>query len=792
MVDERVGFVISARNRASQAIDQARASLERLKKSARDTAKELQKPDKVATGLTRSIGGISQSSATLTIQLLNLQQIAVGVFRAQAQAVAALTVDISRQTTAVGNLARQFQTSAGFISELNFAAASVGATSSDVEQALGDLQQRAANIEQDFTRWGISVRDVRGELLPIEGILQRFSDRMAEASNETEAFAAADELGGDSLRRLLPLLRDGNAGLQRFLRTARASGATISETSVTIARDFVRSLREAQLSWDNLRRAIFDAVGPQITAAIDFISTRIQALARAARENGESIRTAFVGFLTAIPAVIRAIPPFVSTLNTVIRTISLIGGVASVATGNLFLLSASIGGVIVTNEVRNFAASLETTADNIAELADGVANAAQVSTGWNTVLKPLGDSLESTGNKSSILTERLKQQRAAAERLERQIGSLSNALEATQQSAFTIETGPITPFEAGPSPQIPDLSSVTAEQLQIQREFTEQFRQQADLRAQAAIVETQKIRDEALQLGTELETILNNLAQVRNQRQLEGFRVLEENTRRELEVIQQRLSEQQAIEQTAIQAAIEAKTLEQSTLTEIERRGHEMRKELRDTAVRNARNQARSFAQVGQTIGASIAMVADEQASAADVAKNVLADLLNALREQAIKAITISAAQGAAQSAAAPSVTSTGVAAPAVAAGVIAAMFSLITGLLATFHTGGRVGETDGQRLRRSNLGPVPGRGGSAREGLALVQAGETIRTEGQEMRLQRQLDQMDSPSQTNVTINNQSFFPPTWNDTIAAFGRVQDDLNFGARAARSTRAMAR
>lgn len=249
---------------------------------------------------------IAQSLAILGTSALGLRGV-IGVVRNLTSALVGMTravisdlPQIASEIASIGKQAERLGTSIRFMSGFQTATAGFGATAEDVTSALGDLQQRAANIPKDFQRWGVSTRDVNGQLVSAEELLKRVSDRLAETTNRTEQLAMVDELMGEPGRVLLPALEDGREAINRMIDDAERLGGTLNKTQVGIARGLRGAIAQASTAFDDLRTASLEALGRPVTRMIKVFAEELGNLTEFVRRNATEIGQNFVGALTAL------------------------------------------------------------------------------------------------------------------------------------------------------------------------------------------------------------------------------------------------------------------------------------------------------------------------------------------------------------------------------------------------------------------------------------------------------------------------------------------------------------
>lgn len=152
------------------------------------------------------------------------------------------------------------------ISALRYAAEQAGGTLSDLEMGIAGLSRTAyavATASREGTRaaiayeqLGISVRGAGGHLKDTNALFMEVIERLSRVSNETERAAIAQAIFGRGARRLLPMMREGAAGIEEMTERARELGIVWDQEDAQAARNFMNALDDVKRSVGSLGRAL--------------------------------------------------------------------------------------------------------------------------------------------------------------------------------------------------------------------------------------------------------------------------------------------------------------------------------------------------------------------------------------------------------------------------------------------------------------------------------------------------------------------------------------------------------
>ena len=213
--------------------------------------------------------------------------------------------DALRSAEQVDRMSRSLDVSRRRVQELTFTFARFGLEQKDVTDALSTLADRAQDAQQgaqgmidDFRTVGLTVDDLRGKS-PAE-LFDTFARAVANSDDTTAATAATVRILGDEVgQKLLPLIREGEAGLDRFAQQAQRAGfvmddsliqrsaeaaARIDQLRLTLSRSFERGILEGVVGeFEDFDRAIVEAgqsarefgevAGDALSAAADAAQT---------------------------------------------------------------------------------------------------------------------------------------------------------------------------------------------------------------------------------------------------------------------------------------------------------------------------------------------------------------------------------------------------------------------------------------------------------------------------------------------------------------------------------------
>ena len=293
-------------------------------------------------------------------------------------ALGAVVENFRETGTELARMSARTGTSVETLSELGYAASTVGGGLHDVEGALTGTGQavlaaRNGSVEaaRAFTMLGLSVSDLAA--MSPEQRFNAIADGLARIPNMTNRAAVAQQAFGGQVGNLLPLLAQGSAGLARLREQGAALGATMGGRDAQAAQALTGAWGQMRGALTGVGNAIGATLAPSITDLLGRITPIVAGVGRWVRQNEGLVRTvaavatglvvggtalvaigttisivgvALGGLATAIGVVI-AVTKFLilSAVAVAAALLTPVGALAALAIGALYA-SAAIGGFL--------------------------------------------------------------------------------------------------------------------------------------------------------------------------------------------------------------------------------------------------------------------------------------------------------------------------------------------------------------------------------------------------------------------------------------------------------------
>lgn len=226
------------------------------------------------------------------------------------------------------------------LSGLQFAAEQSGSSLEELEVSLRKMQRTLADAHlggeagaKALGKLGLSIAQLV-DLTP-EQQFEMIAEAISQIADPTMQTAAAMEIFGKSGTKLLPLLRNGAAGIQQLMEQARRLGLVMSKEDAEAAERFGDMMGRL---WRQIKMAVFHigaGLAPTLESLGEWISQVVGATSAWLQENRAlvTIIAGVAGGLTAAGLALMLLGPAISAVGMVITFI----------TGAFWLLGAAIG-----------------------------------------------------------------------------------------------------------------------------------------------------------------------------------------------------------------------------------------------------------------------------------------------------------------------------------------------------------------------------------------------------------------------------------------------------------------
>lgn len=197
-----------------------------------------------------------------------------------AAAGVALSVDFAKQTLdaagGIGELAEQLGTTNEMLQVYQFAAAQAGVKSGELEAGLSKLTQTLGNAAQGeegavkaFRAIGVNVLDAGGKVRQADEVIADIADKLANIEDPAKRASMVVDLFGRSGQRLLPLLTQGAAGIDKLRAAAKSAGAVLSDEMITAADEASDKIAAMETSVGKLAQTMMAGLAPAISSIAD-------------------------------------------------------------------------------------------------------------------------------------------------------------------------------------------------------------------------------------------------------------------------------------------------------------------------------------------------------------------------------------------------------------------------------------------------------------------------------------------------------------------------------------------
>ncbi len=196
---------------------------------------------------------------------------AFGLFAAK-KAVDSLIGSTVAAGDSFADMAKRTGVAVETLSALDFVAGQTGTQIEDLEKSMKILSNNMLDVargtgesRKTFKELGIAVKDSSGNLRPVVDVLMDAADTIGGMTDATKQAAFANDLFGRSGTALLPMLKEGRAGIQAMMDEAKRLGVVMSGETAAASDELGDSTAALMASIEGLKRSASAGIIPVLT-----------------------------------------------------------------------------------------------------------------------------------------------------------------------------------------------------------------------------------------------------------------------------------------------------------------------------------------------------------------------------------------------------------------------------------------------------------------------------------------------------------------------------------------------
>lgn len=221
---------------------------------------------------------------------------------------------------------------------------------------MADAEKGSGGAADAFRKMGIKIKGEDGKLRALDDVLSDIADSMSKMPNEAERLALAMKVMRGAGVSLIPMLKEGSAGIEKYREEARDLGLVMSESLIEDASANEEAQKRLKGAWQGVKN-IFGGPFLQMSAE------RANRMAHFIVQNKELLHTianhGFKAFFNVLEAGMRVMRFLVLVAKDLARGVLSLGNVLTVAAsaiGTLTLAMAIFGKESVLAALKSAAA----------------------------------------------------------------------------------------------------------------------------------------------------------------------------------------------------------------------------------------------------------------------------------------------------------------------------------------------------------------------------------------------------------------------------------------------------
>jgi len=199
---------------------------------------------------------------------------AAGAFAAAGAAIVALTKRTADAGDELAKMSKRTGLTVEFLAGLKHAAGLSGTSIEAMEKGMKTMAMSAAtaadgltSYTREFDKLGVTVTDTNGDLKAPEVLFREITTALSKMENQTQKAAIASRIFGRAGTQLLPMLVDGEAGINAMIKESKELGNVWTNETAKGAEDLNDALLRAETVISNIGQAFAVELIPEIEKA---------------------------------------------------------------------------------------------------------------------------------------------------------------------------------------------------------------------------------------------------------------------------------------------------------------------------------------------------------------------------------------------------------------------------------------------------------------------------------------------------------------------------------------------
>lgn len=147
-----------------------------------------------------------------------------------------------------------------------------GVTADMMAKSIRMLGIKATNGSKDFKKYGLTVKDSHGQLLPATKILENVADKYKQLGGGLKGAVFAQKIMGKSAMQMIPLLEKGSAGVRDMYEQAEKMGLVLSKDNMTAFAKFA----QVQKNFNQAMLGIQVSIGTKVLPYLSLLADKVQ------------------------------------------------------------------------------------------------------------------------------------------------------------------------------------------------------------------------------------------------------------------------------------------------------------------------------------------------------------------------------------------------------------------------------------------------------------------------------------------------------------------------------------
>jgi len=314
-----------------------------------------------------------------------------------ARGIARMIGSTTQAADRIGEISTQIGVNAQALQAWSFAAQMAGVEQESLAQAFGILARNAnaaargsTEMRETFARLGVQTTDANGQLRAADAIMLDVADGLSRVESDAERTALSLQVLGRGGRQLLPLFKQGAAGIEAASKEFEELGGGFTDEDIAAADQYQDSIVKLNLALTKLKILFVREILPSIQRFVNWLIRTTKGVLASGRAV-QLMKVALVALAGAAALMARSfvklLLPFAPALAKIALLFLFVDDLITLFRGGKSVIGEFIDAVFGLGAAEKFVREVKFAFEGMLEVIKEIANGIAFITGQDPVFK---------------------------------------------------------------------------------------------------------------------------------------------------------------------------------------------------------------------------------------------------------------------------------------------------------------------------------------------------------------------------------------------------------------------